>query len=64
MLALYLAMNDMDAFYDGSKAFSKFWKDRGGADVKLKLRTVHKIIPHVRDTDTLQDPCWTLSDEP
>ena len=49
MLAMYLAMDDMDAFYDGSKAFSKFWKDHGGADVKLKPRTVHKIIPHVRD---------------
>ncbi|KAH0826539.1 hypothetical protein J3R83DRAFT_4892 [Lanmaoa asiatica] len=46
-LALYLAMDDIDTFYDNSKAFSKFWKDNGGADVKvLQLRTVHKIVPH------------------
>ena len=57
-------MNDIDAFYDNSKAFSKFWKDRGGADVKLKLRTVHKIIPHVCDMNILHDPYWTLSAEP
>ena len=42
-------MNDIDAFYDNSNAFSKYWKSRGGADVKFQLRTVHRIIPHVRD---------------
>jgi len=54
-LSLYLTMDDADAFYDTSKAFSKFWKDRGGADVKLKLRTIHKIIPHVRDMKILHE---------
>ncbi|KAF8137398.1 hypothetical protein EV363DRAFT_1394947 [Boletus edulis] len=46
MLAVYLAMNDLDAFYDASKAFSKFLKDHGGADSRLQSRTIHRIIPH------------------
>lgn len=47
-------MNAIDSLYDTSSAFSKFWRDRGGADVKLQLRSAHKIIPHVRDVDTLK----------
>lgn len=60
---MYLTMDDADAFYDSSKAFSKFWKDHGGADVKLKLRTIHKIIPHVRDTNPSRNLCRTMSAE-
>ncbi|KAG8216800.1 hypothetical protein J3R82DRAFT_7049 [Butyriboletus roseoflavus] len=61
ILTVYLAMDDIDAFYDTSKAFSKFWKEHGGIDVKLQLRTVHKITPHRLKTavgakpDTLPD---------
>lgn len=54
MLATYLAMNGIDALYDASKAFSRFWRDRGGDDVKLKLRSAHKIIPHVRDVNNVR----------
>ncbi|KAF9239784.1 hypothetical protein BU15DRAFT_46298 [Melanogaster broomeanus] len=50
--AMFLAMNNMDAFYDNSKAFSKFLKSRGlkqgERESELKLRQKHKIIPHVR----------------
>ncbi|KAG9313498.1 hypothetical protein JVU11DRAFT_5824 [Chiua virens] len=42
----FLAMDDIDAFYDNWKAFSKFWKSQGGAGGKLHLRTAHKIVPH------------------
>lgn len=49
-------MSDIDAFYDNSEAFFKFLKNRGVGDVKLQLRTVNRIIPHVRDMDNSQDP--------
>ncbi|KIK98607.1 hypothetical protein PAXRUDRAFT_133868 [Paxillus rubicundulus Ve08.2h10] len=45
-----IAMSNLDTYYDNSKAFSKFFKDRGLESVeretKLKLREKHKIIPH------------------
>ncbi|KIJ15964.1 hypothetical protein PAXINDRAFT_176417 [Paxillus involutus ATCC 200175] len=45
-----IAMSNFDTFYDNSKAFSRFLKDRGleivERETKLKLREKHKIIPH------------------
>lgn len=54
MLIMLQTMKGIDAFHDTSSAFSKYWKDHGGANAKLQLRSIHKIIPHVRNEDTLQ----------
>ena len=51
MLTTFQALKSIDAFHDTSSAFFNYWRDRDGVDVKLKLRSAHKIIPHVRNVD-------------
>ncbi|KAF9225919.1 hypothetical protein BS17DRAFT_777877 [Gyrodon lividus] len=49
-ITVFLAMRNVDTYYDNSKAFFKFLKNRGLEDAqretKLKLRAKHKIVPH------------------